>query len=275
MKRDANKRLWKDEEIIGMNETMLRLRRMRSAATMHSWSIGVLAKKFGLRLRGIIEPEHSQQESLSDAQKLADAAADFFAARISKTSAGKQEFQKWQDLLSDAQRQYRLYAITTYARSKLVDAVGQTVIGRLRNLHIDPDHMMNWDFTEGNNLGIESTDELLEKNIGIVSPLSGDYLSASTYQAYLRRTKGKTFPLTPAAMSGDLSHIVLLQGEDGSLPFADKDEIGFFLDATETGNTGRALASHMSHLYPEKIVHKPIDEKVEFTQSQKIVEYWK
>ena len=275
MKRDENKRLWKDEEIIGMNETMLRLRRMRSSATMRGWSIGVLAKKFGLRLQGIIEPEHSPQESLSDARQLADAAADFFATRISRTSNAKQEFQKWQDLLSDAQKQYRLYAVTTYARSKLVDAVAQTVIGRLRNLHIDPDYMMNWDCTVGNNLGIESTNELLERNIGVVSPLSGDYLSASTYQSYLRRTKGRTFPLTPAAMSGDLSHVVLLQGEDGSLPFADKDEIGFFLDATETGNTGRALASHMSQLYPEKIVHKPIEEKVEFTRSKKIVDYWK
>ena len=76
-------------------------------------------------------------------------------------------------------------------------------------------------------------------------------------------------------MSGDLSHVVLLQREGSSFPFAYKEEIGFFLDATETGNTGRALASHMSQLYPEKTVHKPKEEKTEFTQSKKIVEYWK
>src|SRR3989344_5319067 len=95
------KRLWKEEELLGMIATISNLRRMRSAAVMRKSALFLRIKRAFNHWRGGQEQIHSQQEALSDAEELADATGDFFAAKLSKTNRGNMEFEKWQDLLLD------------------------------------------------------------------------------------------------------------------------------------------------------------------------------
>jgi len=266
-------RLWKDEEIIGMNLTISLLRRMRSAAVT---PIPSRSLRFHRALNHFFrenEEIHPPQEALADAQHLATAAGDFFAATISRTAHSTTEFQKWQDFLSDSQKQYNLYTPITYARSILTDVVGNSLIGRMRNLHIDPDYTINWELLKNNNLGAHRIRELLELNIGIFSPLSGDYLMANVYSAYLRRTRDKTFALRTVALSQDLSEMTLPITDEG-LPFEEKNIIGIYIDTVQTGNTGRILFAKLQEMYPQKRILPPREEDVPFTPSGKIEKYW-
>ena len=137
-------------------------------------------------------------------------------------------------------------------------------------MHIDPKYQLYWDFFENNKLGV-SIDDL--QDMGIISPLSGDYLIASFYSSYLRRTRGKSFDTHTAALSKDLS-VVVLPLADGKYPFEDKSKIGIYIDTTETGNTARALLKKVQECYPEKTILPPKKEITEFTASKKIEEYW-
>ncbi len=268
------KRLWRDEELIGMPKTISLLRKMRTAAVMHKPTISLSVRKILNHLLGGQEQIYSQQEALLHAEELADAAGNFFAAKLSKTTQGNTEFQKWQDLLSDAGRQYNLYGTTTYARTSLGEVVGNSIIGRLRNVHIDPKYMMQWDLLENNNLGADSIEKLVNQDIGVISPLSGDYLMASVYSSYLRCTIGKSFPTHAAALSRDLSKIVLPINADGHLPFEDKPAIGLYIDTTQTGDTARVLFRVVQEMYPQKTIHRPKFENTEFVQSDRIKKYW-
>ena len=184
------------------------------------------------------------------------------------------EFEKWQDLLLDAEKQYLLYGTTTYAKTSILEVARNSIIGRLRHIHIDSYHTLHWDLLGNNNLGVESIGELINKDVGVISPLSGDYLMASVYSSYLRRTRGKSFPTRAAALSKDLSEIVLPVDGKGNLPFADKSIISIYIDTTETGDTARALLKKLQVVYSQKTIPTPNLERSEFTPSKKIERYW-
>ncbi len=267
-------RLWTNEEVRDMQITVYQLRRMRTAAVMTTPTRSLRIWKWLDHAVGGSEKIYSQQEALTHAQELADAAADYFAANISNTKKGTVEKQKWQDLLNDSQRQYALYDTTTYAGTNQLQVVKYDLINRLRNLHIDPEYMLRWDLLENNNLGAPSFSAVLNQSMGIISPLSGDYLVASTYSSYLRRTGRRTFPTRAVALSKDLSEMFLPTNE-GKLPFEDQSVIGIYIDVTETGNTARALFRKLQETYPKKRIHKPNTKRVEFTPSKKIDKFWK
>ncbi|MBI3618458.1 hypothetical protein HY213_00300 [Candidatus Peregrinibacteria bacterium] len=268
-------RLWKDVEIRGMDETVTRLRRMRTAIFQEE-TIGLRLRRKILKVFGKQEPIHSHQDALLHAEQLANAAGDFFAAKISRTMHGTKEFERWQDLLSDAKRQYSVYGISTWARSSLRDVVGNSIIGRLRCLHIDPDFTLAWDLTHNNKFGVRSVQELLRRNdLGIFSPLSGDYLMATMYSSYLRRLKGKTFPVRAVALHEDLSQALFPTDADGHLPFQEKKEIGVYIDTIDTGSTSLALEQFLQKAYPQKIIHPPATASTEFEQSKKMKWFWK
>src|SRR3989338_2257032 len=266
-------RLWTDEEIRGMSHTISLLRRMRSAAVTPIPSRSLRFRRALNHVLGGNEEIHPPQEALADAQNLATAAGDFFAAKISRTTQGAQEFEKWQDYLNDFKKQYHLYAPMTYARSSLTDVVGNSWIGRMRNLYIDPDYTIRWDLLSSNNLDALRIRQLLNSDLGIFAPLSGDYIMSSVYGAYLQRTRGKTFSLCAAALSADLSQIVLPIICD-HIPFEDKSILGIYIDTKETGNTGQALFAKLQELYPHKRILPPKQENVPFIRSPKIERYW-
>lgn len=268
------KRLWTDEELIGMAKTISSLRRMRTAAVTQSSSIFLRLRRACNHFLGGQEQIYSQQEALSHTEELADTAGDFFAAKLSRTTNKNAELEKWQDLVSDATRQYLLYGSTTHARTSLGEVVGTSMIGRLRNINIDPDYMLHWDLIENNNLGVESIEELINQDIGVFSPLSGDYVMARTYSSYLQRTKGKSFPVRAVALNHNLSVIVLPVNADGKLPFEDKPEIGIYMDTTETGETARVTYESLQEAYQQKTVYEPKYARTEFTKSKKMEKFW-
>ena len=264
------KRLWKNQEIVNMDRTMDTLRRMRTAAVMDKPTLFLRVQKYLRKNLGEIVPP---QEALSEAEKLADAAGDFFAARLTKAKR-KTEFDKWQDLLTDAQKKYTLYRATTFADTSLLESVGNSLIGRMHLMDIDPKYCLDRDLLQNNNFGAGNIKQLARKNIGVFSPLSGDYLMASTYSSYLRRTEGRTFPTRAAALSRDLSKLVLPLDNNRNLPFLDKPEIGIYIDTTDTGKTSIALFEGLQKMYPEKSVHRPTFERTQFQPSEKIRQFW-
>ena len=82
-------RLWKVEEIIGMGETISRLRQMRSAAVMKNPTMSVRIKKVLLGWAGSQEPIYLQQETLAHAEQLADATGDFLQQKSQKQAIEK------------------------------------------------------------------------------------------------------------------------------------------------------------------------------------------
>ncbi|GEM_PF-2740734 len=269
----ANERLWTEKELNGMSQTVSTLRRMRSAATLDKTTLGLRMRKKINNLLGGKEKIYSPQEALADAEELGYVAGDFFAAKLSKTTHGKTEFEKWQDLLSDAEKQYTLYGETTYAGTGIVEVAGQLLIGRMRTLHIDSQHMLEWDLLENNNLGAQSIQQLINQDVGIISPLSGDYLMSSIYSSYLQRTRGNSFAIRPAALSEDLTDLVLPLDKKSNFPFENKSAIAIYVDTIATGNTAKALFKHLQGLYPQKIIPPNLKRK-EYYPSDKITKYW-
>jgi len=58
--KKPNKRIWKDEEIIGMGSTLANLRRMRTAAVMIEPTTGIRFKKLMrvIKVRESVSPRH-------------------------------------------------------------------------------------------------------------------------------------------------------------------------------------------------------------------------
>ncbi|MBS3169414.1 hypothetical protein J4210_02930 [Candidatus Woesearchaeota archaeon] len=265
-------RLWTDLEIAAMPATLSLLRRMRSAAVTSEDSLFINFKRSINSLFGGNKQIYPPQEALEHAVELADAAGDFFAAKLSKTTQGKKEFEQWQDLLADAKRQYQLYGKMTSARTSLGEVIGFALIGRLRALHIDPDYILQWDLLQNNNLGVTSLGRLCQGDVGVITPLSGDYLLASTYRSYLQRTRDSSFPLHVAAQRRNLSTTILPLSLHDSLD--NLSAVGIYVDTTQTGRTAQALYSALREILPEKTVHEPRFTKTKFTPNKKIERYW-
>ena len=185
------------------------------------------------------------------------------------------EYEKWQDTLSDTKNEYGKYKESTFAKTGMLEVVGNSVIGRLRNMSIDPNYMLNWDLTHNNNLGARDINELTRKNKSVISPLSGDYLLACTYSNYLERTRGRSFQVKPAALSRDLKLIVLPKDQEGRPVFELVPEIGIYIDSTDTGKTGRVLFEAIRQEYPETKVHQPPANRTEFKQSRRMINFWR
>ena len=268
-------RIWTDKVLISMTETVDRLRRMRTAAVCDAQSIG-----FRFRRR-IHEMLYTPQEirtgdiALKDAKILADAASDYFSERLIGDPIAPKQYSTWQYILKSTTSRYDFFRASSSSSTPTTESVRYMLIPRLRNIHIDPDYMMEWDFCVNNKL-TDTLENLLHRNIGIYAPLSGDYLIAKTYTQYLLKKYGKVLDVQAMALSSSLSIAKLLRGTDNRIPFESKDEIGIFIDSTETGKTALAAYSSIRNTYPDKIVHEPrLTRRDEFVMSQKMEDYWK
>ncbi len=251
-------RLWSDQELDDITNTISQLRRIRTASTIGLEKESNKISSFLNRIYRPVEvpsPEERQLR-LQDSEQLGIAAADFFVARVAQTSNGMHEREKWKDTLSDVTSTYKQYPATTYARTATT-AVAVSTLQHLRYLSIDPSYLVNWDLFQLNNVGSRNTNELFSGKVGIISPLSGDYLMACTYRSYFDKTKGKIIQLKPAAGSLHLQEIVLPMNPDESNAFENLPEIAIYLDVFKTGNTGRALLNSLHEAYPHHLIHEP------------------
>ena len=268
-------RLWTDQELRDLNDTVINLRRIRTAATAHLQD-GPVNKLFS-RFRDSQPPTNEDRQiMLLDAEVLAAAAGDFFATKISRVTNGQVEKQGWLDALSDTRASYKKVKPTTAARTKPIE-VADIVVDHLRALSIDPMYVLNWELFTFNNVGATDIAELIKGHIGIISPLSGDFLVASTYCSYLDQINGKSFPLKPSAPTRNLEMVVLPVDEHGKGVFEDLPEVAIYLDVYETGNTGLALIRSLKEAYPSHVVHEPdieVARELKFEPSKKMQDFW-
>lgn len=251
-------RLWTDQELQGITDTVVHLRKMRTAA-FEQEPQGV-HRLFSHRI--------PQEVVLFDARELASNAGNFFAATVSHATDGRHEREAWLDGISMARRKYRGKEASTHAKTTPTD-VGESMISKLRNLSIDPAYVVNWWIAIANNLGANSADDLIKRGVGVVSPLSGDYLMATTLRGYLDMTRGEAYPLKLAIANRQPSLVIFERGEQG-MPFDELREIGIFQDIAQTGDTGRALHAALVKEYPSHTIFEPKG-RVEFKPSEKIV----
>lgn len=275
-------RLWTDRQLKGMTDTVVYMRKIRTAATADGSSVSSRTGRLMSILR-ISNPESvntakSREVILFDAERLGATAGNFFAARLSDTSSGNLELEEWQDTLSDVRKQYKKYKESThtkYTKTETLEVVRKTMPYRFRLLSIDPDYMLRWDLTLNNNLGAENADQLINNDIGVISPLSTDYIMSCTYSSYLQKTQDRTFLTKPAALSSDLRLVVLPKDKEGREVFELVPEIGIYIDTTVTGNTGRLLFQAVKEAYPNQRVLEPRATKTDFKQSNKMQDFWK
>lgn len=264
-------RLWTDEELFGIERTLVNLRRMRTAATC-----GLEPPKTGIRaylstIREFLEgpiPE-DRQKVLSDAQNLAGSAGYVFADISTRNGRDAVRQEEWRDLLRQTTEQYARYPTTTFARTRK-QAATLSIMGHLKAMTADPEYVLNWDLFRTNNLGSRNVQSLLRRNITVVAALSGDLFMAAIYRAYLDVTRGKSFDLRAAAMDKDLKYFTLPDLSD--LALDRKREVGIFLDIVETGKTSRAMLNALRSSYPDLKIHIPRSQRIEYQPNRKIRE---
>jgi hypothetical protein len=256
-------RLWTDQQLISLDNTVKQLRRTRTVATSPDSEKGFVGRLLHRNESTPID----RQAVLLDARNLANNASDFFAAKISQSSDGEYEFELWQDTLSDSEKRYKGKQ-TTYARTQPVE-VGLSMISTLRLLTVDKYSIMKFWLADYNNLGITSPNELDNSRIGVVAPLSGDYLMASLLRNMLLRSGKEGFPLRLAALNSKLDNILFEEGQMGE-DFKNLPAIGIFLDAIQTTNTGNIIYAAVHEQFPTKDIYKPKITSTEFKPSSKI-----
>jgi hypothetical protein len=271
-------RIFSDGEVEAIFNTVIQLRKMRTAALATALPFRVGASNLVSRLfTGPVVVKKSPHAVLAEGERLADSAAKFLAGKLSKTVKGQKSirnFDAWREALGSTEGFYRHYPMSTHAQTSLAETVGRSIIGRTRNLHIDPDYQLKWDLLQNNNLGGRTLGEITEGEVGIISPFSGDYLMAKIYSNFLRMTTGKGFPARAAIVSRDLTQVVLpLDVEDKGV-FENRSAVAMYIDTTETGGTGRALHEAIQDAYPGKMIYPPPTEVTEFVQSLKMEFFW-
>lgn len=191
---------------------------------------------------------------IGNAQGLAVAAGNYLALRATNLDNGRQEREEWQDILSDVSRFYAQEKGTSFTRNDPSGAA-LSVYKTVNQLTVCTDVSLGWMFSAKNNFGYNAINRLLDSFVGVVAPLSGDYLQATFYRAYFALTRDRTFPLKLAVPSAKLRRVLLQRGNLGK-PFDEIEEIGIFLDIVETGETGRSVYNSLKKEYPDKLIYQ-------------------
>jgi hypothetical protein len=232
------------------------LRRMKDAATIgleQSWSQRV--KSLFSRTNNVDISSPDRQLPLKAAEALASTTASFLVARISKGSY-QEELEALGETVERAQQEYGNYKGISYT-SIPPSAVAERIAMNLQYLDIDPDYVLAWHMTRVNNIGYSNLNTFLNQNVGIISPLATDYLTAALYRKFIVDQMGKNeFLLHPAATSRQLQGVVLPKNSEGERVYQNVDEIAVFLDIITTGSTGRAVLERIKQQYPDKKIHE-------------------
>ncbi len=228
-----------------MQETIAQLRDIRRAVTIPQ----------GRPLTNLILPRRyasssvDRQVLLSEAKIIAGACGDYVSAAITEGSDKQTLRERWIDVLSEA--------IGTYRRTEQLSAnkvhlreSSYWVFDHALNLMINPSFLA-WDMLVHNNMGVEDLKKLIERKIGVIAPLSSDFLIASIFRSYLKRTEGETFNLYSMAVAVGEGRTVVHYAA------ADSPELSFYLDKAYVGSTGEAAYEALKDVFPNKVIHVP------------------
>lgn len=208
-------------------------------------------------------------EAIGDAVNLSLAAGNYLALRAADLGNGRVEKEIWQDELSSVEKKYSGQRPVTSANTT-AEEVSLSIIDRVQTLSVDPNHLLNYEFSKANNFGVEDLIELLDREVGVVSPLSGDYLRGMIYRQFVLLTQGRTFPLKLALASNRLRRVMLEIGNLGQ-PIEEVSDIGIYLDAIESGRTGESVYKATKLAFPEQVVYEPPINRPELVPSKKMI----
>ena len=250
----TQERLWTNKELDNLLSTIDTLRRLRSATTlgMEPFPSGIMGTWGRWRHPERFQEPADRHNVLLDAEDLGIKAGNFLAERLAKDTRDPAKFESWNETLERTRESYKGYEALTFAATGNLEVPG-SIITHMRALHSDPEYMLKFDLLHHNYLGAGNIEGLVQKRLTIVAPLSGDFLLAAVYRAYLEQTRGRTFHLKAAALSRNLQGVVIPNDE----LMEENPEIAIFLDVTETGETARALLSALNSSYPDKVIHEP------------------
>ncbi len=267
-------RLWTDTELDYILKTFVTLRKMRTAALQEKLPFNVQARNLAARiLRGPVTEKKGPQAVLNDAERLGILAADFLAGRLTDNIPEGEDPTEWGNFLRKSDPYYKDYAATTFARSSLMNSVGNSIIGRLRHLAMDPEYMLKWDLTINNNLGAKNVKALVKNPPAVIAPLSGDYFFATVYAKFLKLSVGRGFKVR-AAIIGAEDDRVIIPMESGAPAFINEPRIALYIDTSETGRTGRVLEGVVKAAHPNSEVLPPNTEDTLFMRSPVVEKFY-
>lgn len=253
-------RILGDRELKLTDITVTQLRAMRTAAFPSHGFLSRFQRTSPLPV----------QEIATDARNLSTTAGSYLALRASGLETGIREREELEHVIADVKTKYREYRPGSFTGTKSMDPA-ESIIDKLKTLSIDPDHALRWELVESADFDVDSVADFLDREIGLVSPLSGDYLRGSIYRSFLFYTQDRTFPYQMAIASIDLRSVVLEAGNLGR-SFEELTEIGIYLDISASGSTGEAVYRAVSLAYPDKTVFEPPIYKGTLPPSDKMVQ---
>jgi hypothetical protein len=240
------KESFRDSNLSAVGETIRHLRDIRRAVTKPEKK--PLREVFRRTTR--YAPESLDRQSLLvEAEMLAIAGGDYLAAFAGKN---QEHFfrEKWFDTVSDFARVYGNLNPLSVNEVPLTES-SYWVLDHAFNLALDPNYL-TWELLIHNNMG-DSSDvkDLLDKNTGVVAPLSSDYLIAAIFRGYLEQNEGRAFRLHPMAIAVN-GGISVLADRTLDLP-----EVAIYIDAIGNGQTAEIAYGLLQRIFPDKTIHKP------------------
>jgi hypothetical protein len=103
-----------------------------------------------------------------------------------------------------------------------------------------------------------TVDRLTSSKVGVLAPLSSDYLQAEIHRAYLESKGLPAFAVKPVVVdrldeTGE--RVIMPRTRRGRQAFAGKRDIVLYVDVRGGGLTSRALWLGAQRAYPDKTIH--------------------
>jgi hypothetical protein len=245
----AREIVWTPKQVEAMVETVTTMRRMRTAATTDDCPQKESDDSTLRRTKEVI---------LFEAENLGISSSNYIVGRILQVRDDN-KLKIWQDTLSDLKKRYNQFRPSTSFNTgrDLKVLFEYSILNKLDELRTNPGNRLKIDLIESNNCGVKKIFEFKNKKIGIISPLSADFFLGSIYSSFLESAHDISLPVKPAAVSSDLSKIILLRNNEKTQVFDNVEEIGIFIDSLSQGHTRKALFDAMKSDYLPKKIIKP------------------
>jgi hypothetical protein len=154
----------------------------------------------------------------------------------------------------DLNRYYHCFPVASYQNPP--EAVVRQLDEEVRKLAQFGEREVRKELNKSNGRQPIELQDLLSHRVGVVAPLSGDFLRISTVEEWAARHLDRDgFPLAPVAVTPELNRAafppILFPGEIAL------NEATVYIDMPNSGRTGLALSRLLRETYPNLIVHAP------------------
>ena len=243
-----------DGNLDAVGQTVQQLRDVRRAVT-----------RPGRRpLKDVIKPStrygfsgRERQVFLAEAGILGADMGNYFAAIASDNGQAKILREKWLDTLGQFNGRFNNLSPLSSSNGSNVEQMSYWILDHVLNVGAEPNYVA-WELLAHNNMGeAAGIDEALGREVGIVAPLSTDFLIAAVFCGYLDQTHGKTFQLAPIAIAVDEGGTVL------SIFTAHMKEVAIYIDGVGEGQTARAAYGMVKEIFSDRPIHKPVNKRME------------